>query len=162
MLVARDLALFVAGMLIICAVGCESGNAEADLKAFEAEHPLGPFEGTEGNFSTTSTGLKYRITRAGTGAKPELTDRVEAHYEGKLADGTVFDSSYERKQPAQFELQGVVVGWAEGLQLISEGGQIDLIIPSKLGYGAKGRRPIPPNSTLFFTAELLKIVKQTE
>lgn len=163
MLVARYLAPFVAGLLIICAVGCESGNSEADLKAFEAEHPLGPFEGTDGDFSTTSTGLKYRIARAGTGAKPKVSDRVEVHYEGKLADGTEFDSSYKRRQPARFALQGgVVAGWTEGLQLISEGGQIDLIIPSELGFGTRGRRSIPPNATLYFTVELLKIVSQTE
>jgi peptidylprolyl isomerase len=155
--VARDLALFVAAILIVCVVGCGSDDSAAKLKAVEAEHPLGPFEGTDGKFSTTDTGLKYRITREGTGGKPAVTDTVTVHYVGKLADGTKFDSSYERQRPAEFALQGVVAGWTEGLQLVAQGGQIDLIIPAELGYGPYGQDPIPPGATLYFTVELLNI-----
>jgi peptidylprolyl isomerase len=157
MAVARYLAPFAAAMMIVFAVGCGSGKSAAELKAYEAEHPLGPFEGTDGEFTTTDTGLKYRITREGTGAKPAVTGAVEVHYEGKLADGTEFDSSYKRQRPAEFGLQDVVAGWTEGLQLVAKGGQIDLIIPSELGYGPSGGGPIPPDATLYFTVELLDI-----
>ncbi len=157
MLVARNLAPVVASMLIIFAVGCGSGKSGAELKKFEAENPLGPFEDTDGDFSTTDTGLKYRIVRAGTGEKPRETDAVEVHYEGKLADGTEFDSSYKLQRPVRFPLLEVIDGWTEGLQLVAKGGQIDLIIPSELGYGKKGGRSIPPNATLYFTVELLEI-----
>jgi FKBP-type peptidyl-prolyl cis-trans isomerase FkpA len=87
-----------------------------------------------------------------------VSDTVRVHYEGKLADGTVFDSSYQRKQIAQFPLGGVIAGWTEGMQLVATGGMIDLIVPPDLGYGAGGHGPVPPNSTLYFTVELLEIV----
>ena len=161
MLVARNLAAVAAAMLIVFAVGCESGDSGAELKAFEAEHPLGPFEGTDGEFTTTDTGLKYRIVRAGTGDKPTEDDAVEVHYDGKLADGTEFDSSYKRKLPARFLLKDVVAGWAEGLQLVATGGQIDLIVPPDLGYGENPLSGgiIPPNATLYFTVELLDFMR---
>ena len=155
MFAARYLAPIAAGLLILNAIGCGSGKSAAELKAFEAEHPLGPFEGSEGEFSTTESGLKYRITREGTGDTPSETDIVEVHYQGKLVDGTEFDSSYKRKQSIQFMLQEVIAGWTEGLQLVSKGGQIDLIIPSQLAYGPVGQGDIPPDSTLYFTVELL-------
>ena len=160
--VARFLAPFAAAMLIVLAVGCGSGKSSAELKTYESEHPLGPFEGTDGEFSTTDTGLKYRVTREGTGSKPAVTDAVVVDYVGKLADGTEFESSYKRKLPAEFPLQGVVAGWTEGLQLVAEGGQIDLIIPSKLGYGPNGSGPIPADATLYFTVELLEIKQPTQ
>jgi FKBP-type peptidyl-prolyl cis-trans isomerase len=136
-----------------------SESTSTDLAAIQADNPLGPFAGSEadGEFSTTDSGLKYRIVREGKGMKPKATDKVRVHYEGKLADGKEFDSSYKSNEPAKFLLSGVVRGWTEGLQLIAEGGKIELIIPSKLGYGSGGRAPIPGGATLYFTVELLKI-----
>ena len=111
-----------------------------------------------GPFLRTTSGLKYRVLRAGTGRKPRSTDSVRAHYHGWLDDGSVFDSSFERGSPASFSLQNVVPGWTEGLQYIGQGGRIELEIPSFLGYGAEGRPgKIPPNSTLHFVVELLEV-----
>ncbi len=109
-------------------------------------------------FSSTDSGLKYRILRKSSGDKPTASDRVTVDYSGWLDDGTVFDSSYERRGPASFVLSNVVPGWTEGLQLVGEGGMIELEIPSELGYGARGQPPvIPPNATLHFKVELHEI-----
>ncbi len=109
-------------------------------------------------FTTTESGLKYRILRKSNGAQPKPNNRVKVDYSGWLDDGTVFDSSYDRKEPATFSLAGVVPGWTEGMQFIGEGGMIELEIPPALGYGAQGQPPrIPPNSTLHFKVELLRI-----
>jgi len=113
----------------------------------------------ESGFQTTSSGLKYKVVKAGSDKKPTRSDTVECHYKGWLDNGTVFDSSYERGEPAQFPLGGVIAGWTEGLQLIGEGGEIELIIPSELGYGKRGAgADIPPDSTLHFKVELLKVM----
>ena len=109
-------------------------------------------------FTTTESGLKYKIIREGTGEKPNESDAVLCHYKGELKDGTVFDSSYEREMPSDFPLQEVIPGWTEGLQHVSEGGRIDLIIPPELGYGSASQGEIPPNSTLYFTVELIEIL----
>jgi FKBP-type peptidyl-prolyl cis-trans isomerase len=108
---------------------------------------------------TTASGLQYKITKEGTGKSPAATDRVLVHYEGKLLDGTVFDSSIKRGEPIAFPLNRVIPGWTEGLQLIKEGGKAILYIPSKLAYGPGGTPggPIGPNETLIFEVELLKI-----
>ena len=109
-------------------------------------------------FTTTKSGLKYRILRKGTGRKPTSADSVTVNYKGWLDDGTVFDSSYERGEPINFELLGVIKGWTEGLQFVSEGGMIELEIPSELGYGATGAgADIPPNATLHFIVELIEV-----
>jgi FKBP-type peptidyl-prolyl cis-trans isomerase FkpA len=110
-------------------------------------------------FTTTASGLKYRILRKSEGKKPTKADTVTVHYKGWLDDGTEFDSSYGRGEPATFPLGQVVPGWTEGLQLVGEGGEIELEIPSELGYGARGTPggPIPPNATLHFTVELIRI-----
>ncbi|WP_198000756.1 FKBP-type peptidyl-prolyl cis-trans isomerase [Gimesia fumaroli] len=114
-------------------------------------------EATPG-YSSTPSGLKYRIVREGDGSKPGPQDEVTVHYRGTLEDGTEFDSSYKRGQTISFPLGGVIPGWTEGLQLIGEGGEIELIIPSELGYGAAGSPPvIPPNATLHFRVELFKV-----
>lgn len=111
-----------------------------------------------GEFITTVSGLKYRILRESDGKKPTAYDTVKCHYKGWLDDGTEFDSSYGRGQPATFPLSGVVKGWTEGLQLVGEGGKIELEIPYELGYGVNGRPPtIPPAATLHFEVELLEI-----
>ena len=105
----------------------------------------------------TESGLLYRIDRMGDESiKPTAQDRVKVDYEGKLRDGIVFDSSYERGQPAEFALSGVIRGWTEGLQLVGKGGQITLWIPAELGYGRYGNGGglIGPNEALEFKVEL--------
>jgi len=109
-------------------------------------------------FLKTESGLKYRVLRKSDGPKPTVSSRVMVHYVGTLDDGTEFDSSYRRGDPASFSLSGVVPGWTEGLQLVGEGGMIELEIPSHLGYGPQGMAgAIPPNATLHFTVELLEV-----
>jgi FKBP-type peptidyl-prolyl cis-trans isomerase len=108
----------------------------------------------------TESGLQYEVITTGDGPKPEATDKVRVHYKGTLIDGSEFDSSYSRGEPAEFTLNGVIQGWTEGLQLMNVGSKYRLFIPSDLGYGSQDRRPqIPPYSTLIFEVELLDIVK---
>ncbi|QDT06564.1 FKBP-type peptidyl-prolyl cis-trans isomerase FkpA precursor [Rubripirellula lacrimiformis] len=108
-------------------------------------------------FTTTDSGLKYRILRKGNGEMPGPSDRVTVDYSGWLDNGQIFDSSYTRNEPTSFGLNGVIPGWTEGLQYVSEGGMIELEIPSELGYGTRGTPGIPPNATLHFKVELLDI-----
>ena len=109
-------------------------------------------------YSTTQSGLQFRVLRQSKGRRPVETDEVTVYYRGSLDDGQVFDSSYQRGKTATFRLNQVVAGWTEGLQLIGEGGMIELRIPARLGYGAKGRPPvIPGGATLNFIVELEKI-----
>ena len=113
---------------------------------------------TDSTYAQTQTGLKYMILREGQGKSPKATDEVTVHYEGKLTDGTVFDSSYDRGEPAAFPLNRVIPGWTEGLQLMKEGGKAVFYIPSDLGYGPNGAPgAIPPNADLIFTVELIKV-----
>jgi len=108
----------------------------------------------------TGSGLQYEVITEGSGPKPTAEDRVRVHYEGSLVNGTVFDSSYSRGEPIEFQLNGVIPGWTEGLQLMSTGSTYRLFIPSDLGYGPQGAGPqIPPFSTLIFEVELLDIVR---
>ncbi|MBI5759060.1 MAG: FKBP-type peptidyl-prolyl cis-trans isomerase [Planctomycetales bacterium] len=113
-------------------------------------------------FTETETGLKYRILRKSDGRQPKRTDTVTVNYRGWRDDGKVFDSSYKNdkpeREPTTFPLSGVIGGWTEGLQLVGEGGMIELEIPAALGYGERGSPPhIPPGATLHFIVELLKI-----
>jgi len=110
---------------------------------------------------TTASGLQYQVITEGKGEKPSATDTVKVHYVGTLLDGTKFDSSIDRGQPAQFALNAVIPGWTEALQLMPVGSKYKLWIPSDLAYGDRGTPgPIGPNSTLQFEVELLEIVKQ--
>jgi FKBP-type peptidyl-prolyl cis-trans isomerase len=108
--------------------------------------------------TTTATGLKYKVLRAGTGKRPTAESRVRAHYTGWLTDGKKFDSSWDRGQPIDFALGGgVVAGWTEGLQFTQEGGSILLVIPPSLGYAERGRGPVPPNATMVFVVDLVEV-----
>jgi FKBP-type peptidyl-prolyl cis-trans isomerase len=107
---------------------------------------------------TTASGLQYKVLKEGAGTKPGPADRVTVHYIGTLIDGTEFDSSVRRGEPATFPLNGVIRGWTEGLQLMPAGSKYQFYIPSELGYGARAAGPkIQPNSTLIFDVELLKV-----
>jgi FKBP-type peptidyl-prolyl cis-trans isomerase len=108
---------------------------------------------------TTASGLQYKVLKEGTGKSPQATDKVEVHYKGTLLDGTEFDSSIKRGQPATFPLNRVIPGWTEGVQLMKEGAKYQFTIPSKLAYGESGTPggPIPPNATLIFEVELISV-----
>jgi FKBP-type peptidyl-prolyl cis-trans isomerase FklB len=108
--------------------------------------------------TTTNSGLQYKSIVAGSGEKPKASDTVKVHYKGTLTDGTVFDSSYDRGQPAVFPVTGVIAGWVEALQLMNVGDKYELTIPSDLAYGVHGSGPvIGPDATLVFEVELLGI-----
>lgn len=108
---------------------------------------------------TTKSGLQYEILTEGSGKQPKATDKVRCHYEGRLLDGTVFDSSYQRGEPADFPLNGVIPGWTEGVQLMKEGAKFRFHIPYLLAYGERGAgAQIPPYSTLVFDVELIKVL----
>lgn len=109
----------------------------------------------------TASGLQYIVEKEGEGAQPTAEDEVTVHYTGKLLDGTVFDSSVNRGEPATFPLNRVIPGWTEGVQLMKEGGKYTFFIPSDLAYGPQGiPGAIPPHSTLIFEVELIKVIKK--
>jgi FKBP-type peptidyl-prolyl cis-trans isomerase len=142
-----------------------SSEPPKDLKPKKADLPELPKGAGEidadapEELTPTASGLYYRILRKSEGTKPKASDSVEVHYKGWLDNGTQFDSSYDRGQTISFSLGGVIKGWTQGLQLVGEGGMIELEIPHELGYGARGSPPkIPANATLHFLVEL-KAVK---
>jgi FKBP-type peptidyl-prolyl cis-trans isomerase FklB len=107
----------------------------------------------------TKSGLQYEVLTEGTGKQPKATDTVRCHYEGRLLDGTIFDSSYKRNAPADFGLQQVIAGWTEGVQLMAEGAKYRFYIPYMLAYGEGGAgASIPPFATLIFDVELIKVL----
>ncbi|MBS7347291.1 MAG: FKBP-type peptidyl-prolyl cis-trans isomerase [Muribaculaceae bacterium] len=129
--------------------------AKAAGTAFLKENKQNP------NVKETSTGLQYVVEKEGTGAQPTAEDEVTVHYTGRLLDGTVFDSSVNRGEPATFPLNRVIPGWTEGVQLMKEGAKYTFFIPSDLAYGPQGiPGAIPPHSTLIFDVELIKVVKK--
>ncbi len=128
-----------------------SKNVEAGLQFMEAN-------GKKDGITTLPSGMQYEVMKAGSGAKPKATDKVTTHYHGTLVDGTVFDSSVERGQPASFPVNGVIQGWVEALQLMETGSKWRLFIPPNLAYGEQGSPPvIGPNATLIFEVELISI-----
>ena len=128
------------------------GAAKAEGEKFLQENAL------REEVKVTDSGLQYEVLKLGKGAKPTAESTVKVHYEGTLIDGTVFDSSYQRGEPIEFPLNGVIRGWTEGLQLMPVGSKYKLYIPYELGYGDRGAgSSIPPYSTLIFTVELLEI-----
>jgi FKBP-type peptidyl-prolyl cis-trans isomerase len=133
----------------------EKASTEAQEKgvAFMIEN------GKKAGVTTTASGLQYEVLKQGSGAKPAATDTVKVHYEGKLLDGSVFDSSIQRGEPVSFPLNRVIAGWTEGVQLMPVGSKFKFTIPAALAYGDQGAGPIPPHSVLQFDVELLEIVK---
>ena len=156
----------------LCLLGCGKNEQDAGAKndSGPPPPPAAPSaaapsaaapspKGQTNEMMTTSSGLKYQVMKRGTGTvSPKATDTVKVHYHGTLLDGTVFDSSVERKQPISFPLNGVIPGWTEGLQLMKVGDKFKFEIPPNLAYGPNSPSPkIPPNSTLVFEVELLGI-----
>lgn len=132
-----------------------SEAARAEGEAFLAEN------GKKENVKTTASGLQYIVEKEGEGAQPSAEDEVTVHYTGKLLNGTVFDSSVNRGEPATFPLNRVIPGWTEGVQLMKEGAKYRFFIPSDLAYGPQGvPNAIPPHSTLIFDVELIKVNKK--
>ena len=125
----------------------------------ELQAGTGPMDGGEApKFSATDSGLRFRILRHSDGKKPTADSTVSVNYRGWLAGGKVFDSSYERGEPTTFALSDVIDGWTEGMQLVGEGGMIELWVPSRLGYGERGSPgSIPAHSNLRFIVELLSV-----
>ena len=135
------------------AAAAEAGKvAKAAGEAFLAEN------GKKDGVVTLPSGLQYQVLKEGNGKKPSATDQVVCHYEGTLIDGTVFDSSYQRNQPATFGLNQVIAGWTEGVQLMQEGAKYRFFIPYKLAYGERGAgAQIPPFAALAFDVELIEV-----
>lgn len=134
-----------------------AGKAAANNKV-EGERFLAANKNNRG-VTTLPSGLQFKVLKQGTGPKPKATDTVTVHYEGKLIDGTVFDSSLKRGQPTSFPVNGVIAGWTEALQLMPVGSTWQLFIPSNLAYGENPRPggPIGPNAVLTFEVQLIKI-----
>ena len=127
--------------------------AKGEGEAFLAENKK------RAGITVTASGLQYEVVKQGTGRQPKASDTVRCHYEGTLIDGTVFDSSYRRNQPAEFGLRQVIAGWTEGVQLMKEGSIFKFYIPYNLAYGERGAgADIPPYAALIFTVELIKVL----
>ena len=131
----------------------QAQQAIAEGKVFLEENARRP------EVTQTKSGLQYEVLSEGSGRSPKATDTVRCHYEGRLLDGSVFDSSYQRGEPADFGLNQVIAGWTEGVQLMKEGAKYRFFIPYLLGYGERGAgSSIPPYSTLVFDVELIKVL----
>lgn len=149
--------LIVVGVVIYRAVATSS-NAEKIAENKQAGIAFLEENASEEGVSTTESGLQYKILQEGTGEQhPSANSRVKVHYEGKLLNGTVFDSSIARGEAISFGLNQVIKGWTEGLQLMVVGEKRRFFIPAELAYGDRGAGPIPPGSTLIFDVELLGI-----
>lgn len=149
---------------MVMLAGCDKPASDpagkpAGTNAATSPSPTTPAGTASKEMKTTASGLKYQVLKQGTGTvSPKATDTVKVHYHGTLLDGTVFDSSVERKEPISFPLNGVIPGWTEGVQLMKVGDKFRFEIPPNLAYGAASPSPkIPPNSTLVFEVELLGI-----
>jgi len=132
---------------------------EGEKNKLEGQKFLEENKSREG-VQVTASDLQYEVLKEGKGKKPAAGDRVEVHYRGTLIDGTEFDSSYKRNQSITFPLNSVIKGWTEGLQLMTEGSKYKFYIPPELAYGEKGAsQDIPPNATLIFEVELIKVIE---
>jgi FKBP-type peptidyl-prolyl cis-trans isomerase len=136
---------------VVVIYSIEEGQLDAG-KAFLAANA------SKEGVQTTASGLQYKVITQGDGVRPSADSEVEVHYEGRLIDGKIFDSSYQRGESISFFLSQVITGWQEGVQLMPVGSKYELYIPHELGYGARGAPGvIPPFSTLIFVVELLKV-----
>ena len=169
----------IAGAAILIAMGACGSKAEAEGQSSGTEAPaeetVAPAREVNSispevdslrqsvvaqgvDYTTTPSGLKYRVLREGTGKQPESAEAVvTVNYEGNLLDGTVFDSSFKRNEPATFPLNRVIPGWTEGVQLMKDGAIYEFLIPYNLAYGEMGGGPIPPKADLVFVVELIKV-----
>lgn len=145
--------LFLCAALSLGACARKDADTPDAGKAFLIQNAHAP------GIHVTASGLQYRILQSGPadGLRPKPADEVKVHYEGKLLDGTIFDSSYQRGVPAVMTVRDLVPGWVEALQLMRPGDQWLLYVPPALGYGEKGAGPIPPNSVLVFKLELIAV-----
>ena len=136
----------------------QAAAAEAGKAAKEASETFLAENGKKEGVVTLPSGLQYQVLKEGNGKKPSATDQVVCHYEGTLIDGTIFDSSYKRNEPATFGLNQVIPGWTEGVQLMQEGAKYRFFIPYKLAYGERGAgAQIPPFAALVFDVELIEV-----
>ena len=136
----------------------EAAAAEAGRAAKAVGEDFLAENAKKDNIVVLPSGLQYEVIREGNGKKPSATSKVQCHYEGTLIDGTKFDSSYDRGEPATFGLNQVIAGWTEGLQLMSEGAKYRFFIPYNLGYGERGAgASIPPYAALVFDVELIEV-----
>lgn len=148
------LAAGVAALAVAACSKSETATAPAEKTEAAAAAPAA----AGGGVVTTQSGLQYEILASGSGKSPSASDSVTVHYRGTLTDGTEFDSSHKRGQPAVFPVNRVIPGWTEALQLMKEGDKWKLTIPPQLAYGERGAgKLIPPNSTLVFEVELIKV-----
>ena len=149
--------VLAAGVAALTVAACskpETASAPAEKTETAAAAPAA----AGGKVVTTQSGLQYEVLVSGTGKSPSASDSVTVNYRGTLTDGTEFDSSYKRGQPAVFPVNRVIPGWTEALQLMKEGDKWKLTIPPQLAYGERGAgKVIPPNSTLVFEVELIKV-----
>ena len=146
------LSVALGAALILAPVSLMAESALEKGEKFLAENK------TKEGVKTTPSGLQYKVLKEGSGKSPTATDTVVCHYRGTLLDGTEFDSSYKRGEPAEFPLNHVIPGWTEGVQLMKEGAKYQFFIPSNLAYGSRGAGGvIGPDATLIFEVELIKI-----
>jgi FKBP-type peptidyl-prolyl cis-trans isomerase FklB len=138
----------------------EKRNALAEKNKKEGEAFLAENKKKEG-VKTLSSGLQYQVLQEGKGKSPKATDTVVAHYRGTLINGTEFDSSYQRNEPASLRLNSVIKGWTEALTLMKEGAKWRLFIPADLAYGENGAGPIEPNAALIFEVDLISVIQET-
>ncbi|WP_437206492.1 FKBP-type peptidyl-prolyl cis-trans isomerase [Planctomicrobium sp. SH664] len=132
--------------------------AEPQLDVIPAANEAAAEAPADTEFKTTASGLQYKIIKPGNARKPTASSNVTCHYKGWLDNGREFDSSYKRNEPFRTSLGGVIPAWTEGMQLIGEGGEVELIAPPQLAYGPRGMPPvIPANATLHFRVELIKV-----
>ena len=152
----RHLVILV--VLLFAAAAAAAGTPAGNQKEGEAFLAA---NGKKPGVTTLPSGLQYVVLKEGTGRQPAATDTVTVHYQGTLINGTEFDSSYKRGQPASFPLNQVIKGWTEGVQLMKEGAKYRFFIPPHLAYGQRGAGPvIGPNATLIFEVELLSVKKR--
>lgn len=134
----------------------EEGQLMAEKNKLAGEKFLAENKSKEG-VVTTASGLQYKVIKEGEGASPAKNDEVKVDYEGRLIDGTVFDSSFKRGEPAVFPVSAVISGWTEALQIMKPGASYELFIPANLAYGERGVGQIGPNATLLFTVDLIEV-----